>query len=504
MDKIFDDINSLFINYADVENKIPKKKNIKTRNKQSKIKSLDALEYFFHYTNINSTKLTSIALTNIANKHNYSRSSYERHIKQIPLDIFIKLHKDVIQLYKKHIGTDSKINKILNGYDHSIDHIMENFVATDGVCGNEVKNNKLFTNQNLCFLDMFLNIPVDFIENNEIYIFDNNKNNITNKNHESVIFSDYLDKNKDNDKIKNKIYVNDRAYFSYQLVDKIVENKNNNFIFRVKDNLDILDKNANDGDCKKKNINAKNKKDIKIKNMIINDPNIRIIKYTSLSQKVICKKKKKIKKNKKKKNSTNDGKNSKDNNESMTLNIEDSCYVITNLPSDIYSNDIIQLLYRLRWNIEVYFKYMKDNFKFDTIYLDDKNEILKLKYSEMIIFILNKLVYIKCLEETYKKNPKKFSNTVKNKKTGEIKHVSVRINTSLSINGFYDLVLHHIIRGTLTNDVLKNYDSQYLKIIRNEIGRSFPRESLQSSQSKMGQCGFYEQFVHKNNKNIVY
>jgi hypothetical protein len=126
----------------------------------------------------------------------------------------------------------------------------------------------------------------------------------------------------------------------------------------------------------------------------------------------------------------------------------------------------------------VYFKYIKNNFKFDSFYLEDKNEILKLKYAEMVIFILNKLIYVKCLEDEYKNNSKKFSNTVRSKKTNEIKKVSIKVNTSLSIKGFYKLLLNGIIRGTLTMETIKQYKSEYLVITKNEIGRSFVRESL--------------------------
>ena len=148
------------------------------------------------------------------------------------------------------------------------------------------------------------------------------------------------------------------------------------------------------------------------------------------------------------------------------------------MPEQNYSDEVIKLLYSLRWNIEVYFKYTKNNFKFDTFYLEDKDEILKLKYTEMIIFTLNKLLYIKCLENRYKKHPEKFSNTIKDKKTQKIKNVTVRINTSLSLKGFYKILLNKIIRGKLTEKELKQYNSQYIVIIRNETGRSFNRESL--------------------------
>ena len=98
-----------------------------------------------------------------------------------------------------------------------------------------------------------------------------------------------MDNNKNKDKIKNKIYVNDRAYFSYRMVDKMVRNINNNnsFIFRVKDNLDIIDETIEKGNCKVKHIKTKDK----IKNMIVNNPNIRIIKYPTLSQMTIKKQK---------------------------------------------------------------------------------------------------------------------------------------------------------------------------------------------------------------------
>ena len=85
----------------------------------------------------------------------------------------------------------------------------------------------------------------------------------------------------------------------------------------------------------------------------------------------------------------------------------------TNLCKTEYPDELIQHLYKFRWKIEVYFKCLKNNFKFDSFYLRDTDEILKLKYIEMIIFILNKLCYVYCLE--------KFENKFKLKTTKEKK-----------------------------------------------------------------------------------
>ena len=113
----------------------------------------------------------------------------------------------------------------------------------------------------------------------------------------------------------------------------------------------------------------------------------------------------------------------------------------------------------------------------------------------MIIYILNKLCYIYCLDkrkthlETEKEKKKYFVYNkdlryTKNKKNLEefIKNkfikCTTKVNLSLSLQGFFKLILHEIINGKLDDNILNKYYNNYIIINKNEINRNFKRESI--------------------------
>jgi hypothetical protein len=64
--------------------------------------------------------------------------------------------------------------------------------SVDGVCSEYIKNNKLYTNQDVYNFDSIYGIPLNIMENKNIKIFDNNKNNKSNKNGETIIFNNFI------------------------------------------------------------------------------------------------------------------------------------------------------------------------------------------------------------------------------------------------------------------------------------------------------------------------
>ena len=114
---------------------------------------------------------------------------------------------------------------------------------------------------------------------------------------------------------------------------------------------------------------------------ITNHINIRIIYYTNDVEK--------IKKDKDKKD--------------VKIIEKTTCYVITNLTVKEYNDEEINKIYMSRWNIEVFFKLLKSNFKFKNLVehcaINTKNktaqtidEYNKLYYSILIIIYIALMV----------------------------------------------------------------------------------------------------------------
>ena len=508
--------------------------------RKNKISFFNVLEYAFLYSNINNTKENSKAETNINNNVVHSRSSYERNLNKIPCDFFVQLYKKIKSFYNDEMKKFKHITDILHNNDQLEEFTLDcnkKICGVDGICGNIMQNNELYTNLDVYSFDVINELPLDIMDNlnANIKIFDNNINNKSNKNHETTILNNFVE---NNDDIKNTIYIGDRLYSTYTVMDNL-ENNNLNYIIRLKDNLDIINKTNSDID-KSKNHQKSN---------IVNNKKNRIIEYNVLSTEIIKIKNKiktetkietKNKKNKTKdytkdktkdkiKDKTKDGTKDKTKTkgkikpkdeiktnikteikteggskieiktETKTKDVKiktnQKYYLITNLPEEEYPDKLIEILYKFRWKIEVYFKCLKNKFKFDAFYLKDNDEITKLKYIEMIIYILNKMCYIYCLDKykcklntkkekksyfiynkdlRFAENKKNRDNFIKNK----FAMCSLKVNLSLSFDGFYKLLLHNIIRGELTEEILEKYYTNYIIIIKNDLNRTFKRESI--------------------------
>jgi hypothetical protein len=434
------------------------------------------------YSNINYTQETATSETNINNNISHSRSSYERHFKKISVEFFKDVYDDILKLFYDESKNYIDVINILNDDKLKILNEQLTIKPLDGICSEYIKDNKLCTNQDVYLFNSNFNIPLKLMDNKNITIFDNNKNNKSNKNSETLIANNYFNNIIDNEEKYKDIYIGDRLYSSYNVINNIVK-KQQYFIIRAKDNMDIfndeikskikekIEKNTN-------NNTQKNNKNINInKNEIIMDDDIRTIKYTVISTNII--------------------KNKKTNKE-LNFALNKEFYLITNLPKD-YSDDVIKTMYQYRWNIEVFYKHLKNNFKYDIFYNEDENTIEKLKYIEMIIYTLNRLLLLISLNEKYKVDNKIFDNKVKTrgsvleKKNMKIKKnkiayeeylknnsylCSIRVNISLSISGFYKLILNKFINGNLSEIDIDKYNKNYVKIQKNKLGRNFCRTSI--------------------------
>jgi hypothetical protein len=428
----------------------------------------ESLEFLLLYTNINLTKVLCRNKVNVANKVYHSRSTYERNIKFIDINFFKELHNKILKFYYDESPKYQHIIDILNNLECSAFSDIR-IKPIDGTCSNIINNGKLYTNLDVYSLDSIHGIPLEIMDNTKVKIFDNNKNNKSNKNGETTILNNFIDNLKNTEDKDKDIYIGDRLYSSYNVINKL-QSKNCKFIIRLKDNLDIL----------KENIKDKYKQNLKnnSKNNIINDTNIRIIKYSALSTDMI---------------------KSKSMNKELKFKINKNYNLITNLDEKIYNNDVIATIYKFRWNIEIFFKYLKNNFKFDNFNIKDSVEIEKLKYAEMIIFTLNKLILLYCLNIKYNNDKNKFNPMVKIRKSAienkdmryrknkekynnfqlnNYERCSIRVNLNLSLDGFYNIILNKIIRGNLDDADINTYEKNYVDIQKNKLNRNFCRTSI--------------------------
>jgi hypothetical protein len=276
-----------------------------------------------------------------------------------------------------------------------------NIIAVDGTYNNTnfKKDKTLETTLNMGYYDVSNCVPVDI---------ELGKYNNKNKEIKSLV-ERISDANFD---LKNIIFVMDRAYFSYNLFD-ILNNKNIKFVVRIKNNCI--------------HINNNKKKDI------------RIISYkTNIIE---------TKKNK-------DGKD-------IRLSRDLSCYIATNLDIS-YDDDKIKDIYKSRWDIEVFFKILKSNFKFSC--LVEHNEETNECYAKTYIIILINFILGRLFEVISKE---KLLNT---------KKYNIKYNKSLSVNGIKHII-GDIIKATLTIDKILNYLRCFLKKIYCETNKSNPRTS---------------------------
>ena len=286
-----------------------------------------------------------------------------KKIKIINISFFEELFNEIVKLKKKVINNGDellKLNNLLNDKVEVLnkDSLPYNICSADGTCNDEIKNGSLFTNSNVHIYNNTKQEPYCIINNNNKFnVFDNNKNNTSNKNKEVSELLKFIDSKSDNE-LSKIILILDRAYSTYELILKLNE-RNIKYIIRLKENFDILKEDYQNST----NINKINK--------ILNVPNVKIVKnIVETDNEFVLSVK-----------------------ETKTIKTKNNYYLITNLGNTRdFSNNLIIDLYRYRWEVEVYFKKIKELFKYQTFYLNGNEEIAKMKAISNIIFILVKLL----------------------------------------------------------------------------------------------------------------
>ena len=373
--------------------------NIYTNNKiiRSEISEDKLIYYKFKYTKGTETKQNIVSNINFKFNTSHNATSYYKKEKNISLDTYKNILRDIKDLYSK-INNDNNNNKSI--------------IAIDGTYGNtniKRKKGKLQTTLFMCYYDVTNNIPIDI----------NFKMN--NCNNEVKLAQKWIDDFK-NINI-DSIIVADRAYFKYDFFKFLIDN-NIKFVIRIRNNAKNI-----------KNLNCRH-----------------IEKSFSIEKKVFNKKKNKYE----------------------TLICNNKYSIITNIKEDIYDENKIFNIYEERWNIEVFFKYLKTNFKLRNLKEKKKEDNDKLLTCQMII------IYISQLLKKYfiRKNKAKLKTSI-NKKNNTITTCKIKINESLLINGIFENLLIDIITGKLDMKLIEKFIDSYCKIIKNEKNRQFERISLQ-------------------------
>jgi hypothetical protein len=460
---IVNELNLIFKNIDDnIKKDLFEKHNLKTRNRD--LSFTDTLIYKFLYSKPESTKLSIVSSQNFDNKLNLSTTAYNYRDKQIDLSFYKNLYNKISSLYKKLMNIDPKKPFIF---------------CADGTFNNinskNIKDN-LETSLNMGYFDVTNNIPIEISLEGE-----------KNKNNELITLRKYIEKS---NIPKKSILILDRAYCSYDFIDYLI-NSDYKFIIRFRNNCKNFDK-------------------------IKNEKNIRILKYfDEFKTNIPYDKFKKyigLKKNKGKYKVINKNNNDEDNKKILNNTVFSSADIImkyeytllTNINIDDYNDEKIKDLYKQRWDIEIFFKLLKYNFKFENLIEHNKEQnteqCQKLYLINLIIIMISKII-----DKTYMHNNKIKKNFTKYNRKGKIIKCVYKSNKSNIIKGVYKL-LTPLIKGTLKVEDYKNVCNIYVKYHISELGKYKERKAktpflkwyVKGHSNRSLLCKFIEAFILKN------
>lgn len=385
-----------------------------TNIRNRKISIQDILLYRFKYSQINKTKQNIVSEIIFNNEKVIDRTSFYRKDNNIPLKFYKYLFDSVKNFYNEKIKDKNKMDIIAVDGTY-----INNNLFLDNTKNNTHKNT-LETSLCMGYYNVNENIPVDFS-------FRGGKN----KNNEIRELKKWITTNK----ITNITIVADRAYFSYELYN-FLDINNIKYVIRIKENSQLK------GNINKNNQNKKLIEELKINN--------RLITYEMVINKKFFDKNKK----------------------EQLIECKNKYTLITNInDKNNYDDNKIREIYNDRWKIEEYFKYVKNNFKIS--YLREKKitNHKKLIYANLIITYIALI-----LEKLYIKN-KNLNKKKINRNSKKIKECTIKINKSNLINGIYNSLLEHLIKGKLNKNKIDLFMKAYIILIKNETGRSYERES---------------------------
>lgn len=395
------DLLNIFNNNCEY-NEINKNTKHKMRKVNNGISLGDLFLFRFSYAKKDNTKERIVSKLNYRNNTDkqFTRQGYECKEKNINVKSYSNLFKSLVNYF------NCTYNE--NGYK---------LIAVDGTYNNDNKMNELL---NMGFYDVTNGIPIDIKSYGK-----------EGKNKEIASAINYINSNMH--LFKNNILVGDRGYYSYKFIKFLIDN-NIKFIMRTKWSANKLNPN---------NIVSPKTKDYDAIMAVRN--NSRLVKHDAIMHKTIY------------------ASNTKKNIRKHSIQIKNNCTFVTNLNGEEFTDNKILELYKSRWDIEVFFKFVKTNFKFQHMNEKKRSNYNKMYFCELIITYIAKLI-----EKYY---------IDKNKIILNKKGTVYKINKSNLVNGIFDVLLFEIFDSTLTEQKLDDFCKSYIKIIQNKTDRHFPRNS---------------------------
>jgi hypothetical protein len=372
------------------------KKNIR----ENKLKINDIIAYQLLYSSIDTTKKFSSKSVNYDTNKSVSCNAYYEQSKKYSLSFYKDILQQLNESYNKYTDKPNSNdfiirNRLNNSFidENLMDSLNDSVILlVDGTCSNSYYEHKLRTTNTLFMYDYTHSTCIDSYTKRKIYTktkkskeLKNKKTTKTgkqrkkytssNKNNEVNMFMDYIKINykKLQNMYKNKtiIFVCDRAYHSYKLFH-LLDSCEFKYIIRIKDNNLIV----NDNKTKNKEVLhfRKNARCVTCDVPLI-------IEYTDSCT---------LKKRK--------------------CSIISKYHIITNLlDKKIFNDKIIEKIYHIRWNIEIFFKFSKNNTKMDFFKEKKANNHKIMRTCISIVNILLKfLIHIYMNSKTFKKKIKIF------------------------------------------------------------------------------------------------
>ena len=136
--------------------------------------------------------------------------------------------------------------------------------------------------------------------------------------------------------------------------------------------------------------------------------------------------------------------------------------LLTNLNDIDYEKDDIKKIYKERWSVELFFKLLKYNFKFEHLTEHDKKHSSD-SYLKLYLVNLTMIYLSKIIEKMYiYNNDFKEDKEIKKTKNNVTKTYIRKINKSLVIKGCYNII-NDMFKGCLTSTTLKNATNNFVK-----------------------------------------
>ena len=148
------------------------------------------------------------------------------------------------------------------------------------------------------------------------------------------------------------------------------------------------------------------------------------------------------------------------NNVDITMKYEYT--LLTNLNSADYDDDEIKKIYKERWSVELFFKLLKYNFKFEHLTEHNKKQSSD-SYLKLYLVNLTMIYLSKIIEKMYIYNNGFEENKEIKKTNNTVSRTYIRkINKSLVIKGCYNII-KELFNGCLTSKKLKDISDNFVK-----------------------------------------